>query len=248
MMRSRYRRRPYGSTKRRLQKQLAIASEPHYYDKEYSSFSIPRTMTTAWDNTTVVSSSVCQPVVGTDVTNRVGRLIKVEKIRVRGRIDWDNTALVTASNHYDVAPEVRILMYVDKQWNGDTAANVVPSNLLALSTNAHTVNDMFQRAAFFSRFKVLYDKTMCINYHSMNNAADTTRCVSPGCVRVKMNLAPKNLFVRFNGNANGDARDVQGGLIIFAMNAMQSQSSSATQISPLQLRFHGSSRVVFKDV
>lgn len=107
---------------------------------------------------TIMDDSLNEIAVGTGEQNRIGRKCVIKNIRIKGRVTLQNTVNAT-----DTDDRYRIIIYMDTQANGATAA--VLDILETTSINA------FRNLAEQDRFVILYDKTRAI--HSMAGGAPT---------------------------------------------------------------------------
>lgn len=87
---------------------------------------------------------------GVTESTRVGRKCTITSLMIRGDIEMDSTTTVT-----DAENRARVIIYLDKQANGATAAVL---DILETATI-----DSFRNLSNSGRFKVLFDKNWIIN-------------------------------------------------------------------------------------
>lgn len=132
----------------------AVTGEMKYFDTLKNAVAIPNS--TDWTATeldpTTYNTLVC-PIVGSGVDQRIGKSIKVMKIKIRGSIIC---AAQTGQATEDEASVIRLILHQDKQTNStqaqgeDVMANAADGVMNPLS---------FQNINNFGRFRVLKDKT-----------------------------------------------------------------------------------------
>lgn len=173
-----YAQRPgYGSVARA--RGAAVTGEMKYFDCDRTSTGIGL-CTTTWVAGTIIDPGtsinlgdaavanplcLCVPRVSAALNGRIGRKIKVMKIKVNGTlIVAHQSATATA----DPATKVRVLLVQDTQTN---AAQMTSAALLNDGTAADTVISSYQNPNNFGRFKVLKDKMVTFGNASMTGAA-----------------------------------------------------------------------------
>lgn len=143
------------------------------------------------------------PTVGSAINQRIGREVKVMKIKIRGQIRTS-----TEQNQTVASPPtyVRLLLAQDEQTN---AAQMQGEQLMT-SGSGDSVRALttFQNLDNFGRFRVLKDKI--ITLQDPNITYDGTNVEQNGLVRpFKMNVNfRKPVSVRFNATNGGSVADI----------------------------------------
>jgi len=185
-----------------------------YFDSELASTNITASSSswagTELDPDTVPVASIdtlFAPTVGSAINQRVGREVKVHKIKVRGIVQVPIQGSVAAG---DTPCNVRLILYQDMQTN---AAQAQGEQLMRDPTTASAlvVNTVFQSLDNFGRFRVLKDKNMAFqNPNIANDTGSTGGIVQQGLIRTfKMNVKfRKPVSVRFNAVSGGTIADI----------------------------------------
>lgn len=118
--------------------------EKKFLDTVVTDIVVPATMVLGTDFLTVVA--------GVGESQRIGRMIVVKNIRVRGCLVLSPKTSQEATN----GDRLRVVMYLDKQANGALAT----SSVLFQSDTI----DSFRNVENITRFKFLYDKTFVFNH------------------------------------------------------------------------------------
>lgn len=193
-------RKGYSSTART--RGAAVTGEMKYVD---NGFSGALTASTNWTGTEVDPATVntlLAPVVGAGVDQRIGKSIKVMKIKIKGNV---NTASQIDQTAADGAAQIRIALYQDMQTNstqaqGEDVMSSFGSALLNVST--------FQNINNFGRFRVLKDMNFVIQ--NPNMTYDGTNIEQAGLLKpFKMNIVFKEpVVIRFNNTNGGTVADI----------------------------------------
>lgn len=141
-----YTRRRYITTTPRAARQAppftVISQEKKFFDSEL-------TTTTVTSAGVILSPSINLISAGTGESQRIGRKCKVTSIHLKGSIVFND--VTDANTTSDI---VRVILYLDKQCNGATAA-VADILDLGQTTDVYA----FRNLQNSSRFRVLYDKS-----------------------------------------------------------------------------------------
>lgn len=207
-------------------------TERKYYDSEFSG-----TLTTIggdWTGTEVdpaTLNTLCVPVTGNDINNRIGRKIDVLSIKIRGAIVWPSQTNQTAA---DTCSQVRVILYQDKQTNATQAQG----EQLINSGGASQALYMFQNPASFGRFRVLKDKMYSVGNPSITY--DGTNVEQSGLARnFKMNVKfKKPVRINFNSTNGGTVADIVDNSFHIIVGAIVGTSTTVFQYK---------SRVVYVD-
>lgn len=214
------RTRAYRKAKRRNYTTVArtrgvyAVGEMKYFDVESSSQAI--VAATGWAGTELqpnvavpgkaVPGTFFAPVVGSAINERIGREVKVHKIKIRGII---NVAPQTAQSTADTAAIVRLLFVHDTQTN---SAQVQGEQVMQPSVTAAAFNNTFtfQNLANFGRFNVKKDKMITLGDPNMAGEIAAGNVVTAGLARpFKMTIKyTKPVSVRFNATNGGTIADI----------------------------------------
>lgn len=148
--------------------------------------------------------ALCVPIVGAALNNRVGRQIKIHKIRVRGTIACGAQAGQTTA---DSASVIRILLVQDMQTN---IAQMTGAQLLRDAGAADTTIFSMQNPDNFGRFKVLKDKIFNLQDPNMAGEVAAANVIVAG---KKLNFKffvnfKQPVLVHFNGTNGGTVADI----------------------------------------
>ncbi len=184
--------------------------EMKYFDTERSSTAIPAAAD--WTGTEFppnvgTPTTLCNPVQGAGIDNRIGREIVVYKIKIRGQI---TVGPQTAQSAGDSASVIRMFLCQDEQTNATQAQGEQIMTDPATATAVQAVST-YQSLANFGRFRVARDKFFVIqNPNASNDTGATGGGIQQGLARTfKFNLKfPKGLRVRFNAINGGTIADI----------------------------------------
>ena len=205
-------RRPYkrqrtstGVTYRTVPRTRGIygKGEMKYFDCEKESTALVNT--TNWTNTeldptlTPVINQFClfAPTQGAAINQRIGREVKVYKIKIRGIISTDRQS---GENSADNPVAIRLLLVQDTQTNG-TQCQGEDVMQPPTTASANMAISSFQNYNNFGRFRVLKDKVITIqNPNIANNTNATGNLVVMGLTKTfKFSVKfKKPVSVRFN--------------------------------------------------
>lgn len=187
----------------------AGVGETKYYDTQNSGTAIASS--TSWTNTTQIPTALvntlCVPTVGSAINQRIGRKIKIHKIRIHGHVRVPQQA---GENAPDPASFIRILLVKDSQTNGVQATG---TEIMTASLDPTVRGAVlgFQSLASLGRFTVLKD--LMIKMDDPNLAAPNAGfVVQQGMVRffkfsVKFSTPLVVNFNAVNGGSVGDIVD-----------------------------------------
>ncbi len=215
--RQRTNRKGYGSVAR--SRGAAVTGEMKYFDTELQATTLAA-VTTTWVATTLkdptttinigdaaVATPLClfAPLKSAALNGRIGREVKVLKIKVRGSLQVPAQNLQATA---DASTLVRILLVQDSQTN---AAAMTAAALLNDAGQATTTILSYQNPNNFGRFRVLKDKTT--NMSDLNLANDTQ--ATGGIIQAGKNIPfkfnvnfKKPVSVRFNATNGGTVADI----------------------------------------
>lgn len=181
--------------------------EMKYFDTERTLTTITA-VTTTWPAGTIVDpltfNTLCVPDTGSGVSQRIGRDIKVYKIKIRGLI---TTPAQSVQGVADNATNVRFILVQDTQTNG---AQMTSAQLLADQGAANTTINAFQNINNFGRFRVLKDKMLPLGNANIAGSPTSADLVQSGMTRpFKFNINFKvPISVRFNATNGGTIADI----------------------------------------
>jgi len=194
-----------------------VQGEMKYFDCDRTAQAIT-IVTTTWPAGTVkdpettinlgsaaVAAPLClfAPTVGSALNQRVGRQVRVFKIKVKGTII---VPVQTGQTAADAATQCRIVLCQDMQTN---ASQMTGDQLFQNATGASTTISTFQNPNNFGRFRVLKDK-MCILQNPNTQQPGVTVYDQAGLKRsFKMNINfKKPIIVHFNATNGGTVADI----------------------------------------
>lgn len=153
-----------------------------------------------------VATPLClfAPTVGAALNQRIGRKVKVLKIKIQGTIQ---TPVQAAQAAADAATSVRIVLVMDQQTN---AAQMTGAQLFQTADSATAGLSTFQNPNNFGRFRVLKQKRLTLQNPNMTGSP-TTADVVQGSLKVnwKMNVVfSQPITVNFNATNGGTVADV----------------------------------------
>lgn len=195
-----------------------VTGEMKYYDSENSGTAVAA-VTTTWVAGTIVDPltsvnlgavavanplSLCCPTVGAALNQRIGRHIKVMKIKISGTIQCiPQTAQSTA----DANSIIRLILVQDQQTN---SAQMTPAQLLNDASAIQSTIHSYQNPNNFGRFRVLKEKKYAIanlNYAGSPTANDVIQAGQ--VIRFKFNHRfAKPVSVQFNATNGGTVADI----------------------------------------
>lgn len=145
------------------------------------------------------------PQEGSAINQRIGRKVKVFKVKIRGIIQT-----VIASDQADVlpAPLTRLVLYLDQQTNSTQAQGEDVMATPGAATNALAAC-VYQNLANFGRFKVLKDKTYQTRMVTAAPDGAATVSVAIPDIPFKWNINyPGGIDVHFNATNGGTVADI----------------------------------------
>jgi len=196
----------------------AVQGEMKYFDCDRNG-GVPGLVTTTWVATTMqdpdttinlgsaaVATPNClfAPTVGAALNQRIGRKVKVHKIKVTGFV---NKGPETAQTTGDEATTLRIMLVMDQQTN---AAQMTGAQLMQDASATATTINTFQNPNNFGRFRVLKDKRITIFNANMAGEVAAANVIKEG---LKANFKFKIRFrtpidVHFNATNGGTVADI----------------------------------------
>lgn len=198
-------RRGYGSVARTRGAQ--VRGEMKYFDTERAATAIAA-VTTTWGAGTILDPAVFNtlvvPTVGAAINQRIGREIKVYKIKIKGEIIVPTQAAQAAADNASV---MRYLLVQDQQTN---AAQMTSAQLLSDQAAADTTIHAFQNLNNFGRFKVLKDKYVVfgnLNVAGSPTAADLVQSGTKKTFKCSVKFR-KPVSIRFNATNGGTVADI----------------------------------------
>lgn len=171
------------------------------------------------------------PTVGSALNQRIGRAVKMHKIKIKGAVIMASQAFATNQPFL-----CRVFVALDKQTNGTQAD---ANDILNSGSDGISTCNSYQTPNNFGRFQILYDKIYQIdNFSMVRNAAGDPQ-ISGKMIPWKLTHKFKPpLEVRFNGVNGGTIADlVDNSINVYA--GVTDQSTNPT------LSFY--SRVSYKE-
>lgn len=207
-----YARRGYSSVPR-TRGWVASKSETKYFDTELAISAIPVAAaggfpaTSRLDPTTTIDlgsaavpnpQTLCVPTVGSALNQRIGRKIKVMKIKVRGNI---YVAPVTAAIATGPPFRVRLVLLQDKQTN---ASWYVANTVFNPAGSGTTAIAAYQNPNSFGRYRILKDKM-----YSFGNQNFISTDMAGQNIPFKFSIKfRKPVLINFNATNGGTVSDI----------------------------------------
>ncbi len=197
----------------------AVTGEMKYFDTELVAVGLSA-VTTTWvagtlkdPGTTIdlgdaaVATPGClfAPMRSAALNGRIGREVKVLKVKVRGLI---RVPAQTGQSAPDASTLVRCLLVMDQQTN---AAAMTSAQLMNDAGNGSSTILSYQNPNNFGRFRVLKDKTMVVANLNIGNDTGATGGVIQAGTNIPFKFAvnfKKPLSVRFNSTNGGTVADI----------------------------------------
>jgi len=210
---SQFQRAGYGSTQRT--RGAAVQGEMKYFDCSLTGIPLVA-VTGTWvagtlvDPTTTVnlgSAAVATPLclfaptVGSGLNQRIGRSVKMMKVKVSGHI---TIAAQTGLAAPPASSKIRVVLVMDKQTN---AAQMTSAQLFNDSADASSTISSFQNPNNFGRFQVLKEKVI----NAFNPGV--TGVVAGSLVVAPANVFPFKFSYNFNGNTHVNFNATSGGTV-----------------------------------
>lgn len=207
----------YGSVQRA--RGAAVTGEMKYYDTESSAIAIAL-VTTTWVAGTMadpqasvnlgdaaIGTPLClfAPKVSAALNGRIGRKVKMMKVRIKGMI---NVPVQAAQAAADTSSLIRLCLVLDTQTNAAQMTGAQLFNDTASGANA-TVNSM-QNPNNFGRFRILKEKTFIMANANLVGSPTAADVVQTGLLRTfKMSCKFKvPIQVNFNATNGGTVADL----------------------------------------
>jgi len=196
----------------------AVQGEMKYFDCDCNG-RVPGVVTTTWvaatmcdPDTTInlgsaaVATPLClfAPTVGAALNQRIGRKVKVMKIKVNGFV---NKGAETAQTTANAADSLRLMLVVDQQTN---SAQMTGAQLMQDASAADTTINTFQNPNNFGRFRVLKEKRLILQNAGMAGEVAAGNVISEGLrVPFKITYTFKDpLEIHFNATNGGTVADI----------------------------------------
>jgi len=206
--------------------------ERKYYDQSWTDENVPA-ITTIWGNASIINTgasvpSLCLPRGGTDINQRIGNKIALQKLVVRF---WMDTPISTIDGTVPTAQLFRVMLVQNKQTNGAQCDAV--DVILSDGTDAPMLLG-FQNTAKFGKFRILKDITRTVQpkvlAFSSTTATRMAGTTSYGKFTVNFK---KPVIIRFqaDGGTIGDVMDnsffIMAGCSTASPNVRMSMKSRA---------------------
>lgn len=172
------------------------------------------------------------PILGTDMTNRVGRKICWRTVQARGLVRVERAELMTAASI--PAQYVRFMLVIDMQPNGALPA------ITDILTTAHPASPLNLNNR--DRFRVIADKEFTLDPYYLNTTATTSAASMTNQIKMFKIYKKVNLETIFNGTNGGTIADISSGALLRVI--IGNQAISATNTA----EFTFSTRCRFTDI
>lgn len=195
----------------------AVTGEMKYYDCEYNAVAVGVT-TTTWvagtladptasidlgDPTIATPGCLCAPKASAALNGRIGRMIKLMKVKVNGEFV---TTTLAAKNVAQASTMIRLILVLDKQTN---SAAMTAANLMNNAGFAATTINSFQNPNNFGRFQVLKEKRFNLCDPNLSGSPTTGDVISGSkTIHWKMSYDLKGLPAHFNATNGGTVADI----------------------------------------
>lgn len=146
---------------------------------------------------------LCSPKVGAGISGRIGKNIKIMKVKIRWSIVVPQQQ---AQSLADDPPLCRIILALDKQTN---ASQMTGEELMANATTAEDTILSYQSVNNFGRFQVLKDRMVALQPLPLTYINTATLVQGGQVFHGKMNFSWRDgLQVRFNAGSTGKVADI----------------------------------------
>lgn len=183
----------------------AVTGEMKYYDTAVAATALAASA--GWTGTEfdpAVEGTLCVPVVGAAVNQRIGKAIKIMKIKIRGTL---SVAAQAGQVTGDTPTVIRLILHQDMQTNSTQAQG---EQVMTAAASAAVAVNTFQNIDNFGRFRVLTDKTITIENPNMAGEVGVPNIIQAGLSRnfkITHNFR-KPVVVRFNATNGGTFADI----------------------------------------
>lgn len=166
-------------------------------------------------------NTLCVPTVGAAINQRIGREIKVYKIKIKGIIQAPNQASQSGG---DAAQSCRLLLVLDTQTN----ASQMQGEQVIGSGNVADSLFSFQNLDNVGRFRVLKDKMMTMSNVNLAGSPTTGDVVQSGMARTfKISYKFRTpVSIRFNATNGGSVADIVDNSFHILINSSNAALSS----------------------
>lgn len=215
-MSSSTRRHSQGPSKKGSRKRKYPPAELKYWDDSPAATNVA-------DTGTVMPSTVLDIAQGTASTERIGRLVAIRSIHLRGHIQMNQDSSTTA-NHVNVSEYVRVIVAVDHQCNGA----VIPAfNYLVQGATVRG----FRNLDYTKRFTVLKDELIPVSTVPLQ-VSGTTQQNTGARIPFVMNIKC-DIPITFTGSTGVVAQRPQNNIVIAACGSFP----SSVDADRLQLQY-----------
>lgn len=203
----------YGSVART--RGAAVQGEMKYFDTQLTGTAITA-VTTTWPAGTIIDADatinlgdasvptpLCLfvPKVSAALNGRIGRQVKMIKLKIRGQIRIPPQSVQAGA---DASDKVRLLVVLDMQTN---ASQMTGAQLLNDAGTTDATINSYQNPNNFGRFRVLKDKM--IDFSNVNMTGAAAAIEQAGMTRsFKFSIKLKGLPVHFNATNGGTVADI----------------------------------------
>lgn len=204
---------------------LKAGGELKVFDIDVASYAI---------NTTGSVTLLAVPVLGTDMTNRVGRRIILKSVYVRGFMVVDGNLTQPPPAQVSTSQQWRFMLVQDNQPNGAAPA------LTAILKEQHPASQLNMDNR--DRFRVLKDKTWVIDPFLYSSTATATLSGQANVTKQVKCYKKLNIDCIFNGTNGGTIADINSGALWMVWVGNAAAVTGGTDGV-----FRGTTRVRFED-
>lgn len=221
---------PY-SKKPALKRQKTLGSfyKPPVYSASKAEAKVNDIATATYQvHTTGVFTLLCNPSLGSDMNNRIGRKIRIKSAYVRGYVGTQ-PALGAATNSTS-AQCARMIIFTDNQPNG--AAPAVTDLLNSADPCSHlNLNNR-------DRFVIHHDKEFVFDPYTLVNTATQAQAASTNQIRMVKKFKKITTEMVFNAGVAGTIADINSGaLYMFWIGSTASGTTDVNAILSTRVRY-----------
>lgn len=182
----------------------AVTGEMKYFDTSGAGSLVG--VTTDWAGTEVDPAQLCLfvPQQGAGVNQRIGKSVKLLKLKIRGFI---SVPVQAAQSGADSSAVIRLIIVQDMQTN---SVQMAAEELMSDDSSANRTISTFQNTNGFGRFRVLKDRTFDVSNLNLAGSPTSGDVIQAGKVlhfKYTFNFK-KPIVVRFNATNGGTVADI----------------------------------------
>lgn len=199
----------FGKKMRTTMPRRSIVGSPvemKYFDTVLAGTAIPASLdwtATEFDPPTFLT--LCAPIQGTAINQRVGRKIAIHSVKLRGTVTVAPQATQSAA---DLPTVVRLIVVHDKQTNTLQAQGEQVMD--GTSGTSDGCTNAFMSLANFGRFKILHDERIILQDPNLAGEVAAANVISNGIIQIweAMIKFKTPVIVHFNATNGGTILDI----------------------------------------